>query len=195
MHLNVTGTAELYLFETSELFYLVTLSPTELTLGRTERGVSVARPVERACLAYPTSPSPFRLLWVSILDGFISAGLEGAQPCGEQTMATTDTPTGDPASGREDSEGDPISGPEEITNSTAEVTNSTTEVTNSTAEVTGLTEVTTAATTTSAAVRTRVALITWQDGRHYHVTSYGVRTPDGPGIWTVDCLPSSGEAM
>ena len=178
VNLSTNGTAELYLYEdvTPERYYLVTLTESELTLSRSERGVMAARRVARACLAPQSSPtSRYRLLWVSILRGFISVGEDGRMPC--EATETTISPTVGPYP-EEETEG-PIPGSAEVT-----------EVT----EVTGVTTGQPAATTTPLPERVpRTELVTWQDGLPYTVRSYGVRTPDGHGVWTVDCEPSSGE--
>ena len=181
---SAAGAAELYLLETPERFYRVTLTPSELTLGRAELGVPGARPVARSCLSAPAAErAAFRLLWVSITRGFIIVGVEGARPCAETSEEAAPRSTESPTT--EDSTAMTLQELDEVTALTSEVTALTSEVT----EVTERQE--TVPTTSSTPLR--IPLVTWQDGLPYFVSTYGVRTPDGQGVWTVECQPSSGE--
>lgn len=92
VHVRTSGIANLLLFETRERYYQITLSHSSLTLSKQTFGRM--EEVARTCLSLPAEPGRFRLIWVSILVGFIQVGLgepaDVNRTCGE--VPTTVSP-------------------------------------------------------------------------------------------------------
>ncbi|XP_037072155.1 uncharacterized protein LOC119093314 isoform X2 [Pollicipes pollicipes] len=210
LHVQTSSTAELLLLETPERYYVVSLSATELRLSRAELGATVPRLVSRTCLA-PASPSArrrFRLVWVSVLAGFISVGVDEPasliRPCEEEVgrAERAESAAGQPpptelteaategGAGLEDATSESTR-LEEATGAEATATEEEVEVTTLKNEAEEPTTSGPPPSTTTEGAAERATFLRWQDGRVYWVNKYGFRTVGGQGRWAVDCKPGA----